>query len=494
MIGLNLLIAVCLVGATTAYGYVRYRFGQIKRVDVGALIAPGTKNIAGQVADAPGSPLNIMVVGSDSRAVVSPAEQKAFGTTADSASQRSDTLMVVHLDPASNSASLISIPRDLWVPISDGRNFHNRINTAFETSPELLIKTVQDNLGIFINHFVEVDFNSFRNVVGALGGVKVWYPEPLRDTYSGLNITVPGCYPLNGNQALELVRARHVQYEENGRWRYEAESDLARIRRQQLFVKKVIAKAQNAGLTQVGAINGVIGGLVTNVTVDKNFTEKEMLRLAKRYASFSPDKLATFTLPVKEAVIPVSDGNADVLLPEPELDKAVLDAFQGVQPPPPAAPGAPAPAPQIQASSVKVGVLNGSGRAMEATNATNALRAQGFEAGIDGYGKADTFTNATSIIRYNPADETKAKFLESAVTGGATLQPEVAAAVGTLVLITGASYGGIHAPTPMAGAAAGPPTTVPFVAPPPLAPNNSQLPAFPGVHGSDPPPPGSGCS
>lgn len=490
LIGLNIFIAICLIAAGTTYGYVRYRFGQIKRVAVGSLIAPGTKYITGQVADAPGSPLNILLVGSDSRAALAPGESRAFGTTADSAGQRSDTIMIAHLDPASNSASLMSIPRDLWVPISNGKGFKSRINDAFNGGPDMLVRTIQDDLGIYINHYVEVNFDSFRQVVNSLGSVKFWYPEPVRDTYSGLNITTPGCYGLDGNMALELVRARHMQYQDNGRWTFEAASDLARIRRQQLFIKKVIAKAQDAGLTKLSALNGVIGGIVTNVTVDKNFGQAEMLRLAKRYASFNPDRLATFTLPTREAVIPVADGNAAVLLPIPDEDKAVLDAFQGVAAPPGAPAASSGVVPAMSPSSVRVGVLNGSGRSGEATQATNALRSQGFSAAISGYGRADNFNYTTSVVRYTPTDEAKARFLQSSVTGGATLQADPSLPAGTLILVTGSSYGGIHAPAPGS-------VTVPTTAPPTpttLPANNSQLAAFPGSHGTDPPPPGSGCS
>src|SRR6202022_4219087 len=123
--------------------------------------------------------------------------------------------------------SLLSVPRDLWVPIA-GKSYSQRINTAFNDSADELVQTIQSSLGIPINHFVEVDFGSFRSVVNALGGIKFWYPEPVRDSYSGLNITTPGCYTLNGDTALGLVRSRHLQYYDNGRWRDELESDLAR--------------------------------------------------------------------------------------------------------------------------------------------------------------------------------------------------------------------------------------------------------------------------
>jgi len=489
LIGLNVLVAVCVVAAGTVYGYANYRFGQIKRVPVAGLVQPGAVYATGQVADAPGTPLNILVIGSDSRANMSAADVRAFGSSQQTPDRNSDTIMIVHLDPAAKSASLLSIPRDLYVPIS-GTLGKAKINSTYANGPTLLVRTIQDNFGILINHVVETDFTSFRQVVNSIAPVKFWYPEPVRDKETGLNITKPGCYGLDGNMALALVRSRYLYYEENGIWISEAQSDLARIRRQQLFVKKVISKAQDAGLTNLTTLNGVIGGVVSNLTIDTGFSRSEMLRLTRLYSQFNPARLTTFTLPAVDTTLP---NKAEVLLPVPE-DTQVVAAFLGSPgAPSPGAPASPAastaptdPVPQLSPSTVSVGVQNGSGQTGQATEATNALRAAGFNASISGTGRADNFAHATTLVRYAPADAGKAQFLATAVTGGAQVQVDPTMAAGSVLLITGASYGGLHAP----GATAAPASTTTTT--PPVPPNSSQQPAFPGVHGSDPAPPG--CS
>src|SRR5579864_2531127 len=423
LIAVNVFVALCLLAAAGGYAYVTWRFGQIGRVGIGSLFSPhrGKGGLAGTISAA-GPPLNILVVGSDTRAFVQPgsADAQAFGPAGTSPGQ-SDTIMLVHLDPATKSASLLSIPRDMWVPIA-GQGYSQRINTAIEKSPDLLVRTIQDNFGIEINHFVEVNFQSFRDVVNAIGGVKFWYPEPVRDSYSGLNITTPGCYGLDGNMALALVRARHMQYYDEGYWHYEAESDLARIRRQQLFVKKVVHKAQLVGLFNLTTINSVVGGIVNNLTVDSGFSQSEMLKLAKIYKNFNPDSTPAFTMPNAPAVV----GGADVLLPIPSQNQAVINAWEGIAPAPASSPtSAPytAAAP-LAPADITVGVLNGSGRSGEATAATAQLKSLGFNAAISGNGSADNFSYTTPVIRYGAGGQAAAQELQRDTIGGAELQPD----------------------------------------------------------------------
>ena len=496
LIGLNILVALSLVAVSAVYGYVRFRLGQIHRVTVAGLSigpAPGGAPAAGSPA---GPPMNILVVGSDTRAGLANGAQ--FGGSSVGGA-RSDTIIVVHLDPAAGTASLLSIPRDLWVPIA-GMG-HQRINAAFNNGPDLLVSTIQDDLGIPINHYVDVDFDTFRQVVNAVGGVKFWYPEPVRDNDngvndSGLNITTPGCYTLDGNMALSLVRTRHLQYEESGRWIFEAQSDLARIRRQQLFIKKIINRAESLGLTDLTKINGVVGGVVSNLTVDRGLSESEMIALGRRYRNFNPSSLPTATLPSTPTVI----GGADVLLPEPSLDQQVIDLWEGVQPA--AASTAPTTKPSAvtSPSSFVVAVRNGSGVDHQAAQATEALRAAGFDAATAG--AADNYGHAESVIEYAPSDLSSAQLLQASVTGGAQLEPVADQAVGTLVLVTGASYQGISPPSaaspgpPTTGAPYGPSASSGASASSALAAipgNTSAAPAFPGPHGQDPPPAGSGC-
>ena len=127
----------------------------------------------------------------------------------------SDVVMILHLNPVNHSVSILSIPRDLFVPNarSDGAN---KIDAALYQGPDQLIAAIEEDFGIPIQHFVELNFDSFINVVQALGGIKMYFPEPVYDAYSGLNIQTTGCLQLNGTQALQVVRARHVQYKGPG--------------------------------------------------------------------------------------------------------------------------------------------------------------------------------------------------------------------------------------------------------------------------------------
>ena len=487
LIGLNVFIAVCLLGAGLLYGYVTWRFGQIHRITISSLLHP-TRRTGGPAGStsAAGAPLNILVVGSDTRAFVQPgsADATAFGAAGTSPGQ-SDTIMLVHLDPVAKTASLLSIPRDLWVPIA-GKGYSQRINTAMEASPDTLVRTIQDDFGIPINHFVEVDFQTFRDVVNAIGGVKFWYPEPVRDSYSGLNITTPGCYTLDGNMALSLVRARHMQYFDNGYWQYEAESDLARNRRQQLFVKKVAEKAHGEGLFNITAINGIFSGIVNNLTVDSGFSKAEMLRLARIYRNFNPNSTPTSTLPTTATVI----GGADVLLLEKTQAPAVIAAWQGTPPPGAAPTTSAAPTVTIPASTISVSVLNGSGRTGDAGRATAALQGLGFTAAVGTGGKADNYGYTTPVIRYGPGGQAAAQQVQRDVVGGALLQQDPTLSGTSLVFVTGASYAGFSA---TASASGSPATAGAAPAAPAPAPSSAPRPAFPGSHGSDPPPPGSGC-
>ena len=482
LIGLNVFLAVCLLAIGSLYGYVTFRLGQIHRISIGGLTigaAPGVTSGGG------GPPMNILVVGSDSRAALSSADDNEFGSGADVGGQRSDTIMIVHINPGAGTASLLSIPRDLWVPIPGQGS--NRINSAFDTSADLLVRTIQDNLGIPINHFIEVDFDTFRQVVNALGGVKFWYPEPVRDNDngvndSGLNITVAGCYSLTGDMALSLVRTRHLQYYSDGEWHFEGESDLARIRRQQLFVKKVIAKAESTGLANVTALNGVVGGVVSNLTVDSGFSQHLMLSLARRYRNFNPSSLPTSTLPTYAATI---DG-ADVLLLDKTQSQAAIDAWEGVAPSTSTSSTSPGSS-SVSPSSVTVGVLNGSGVEHQASSAVDSLRSIGFNASISGTGSASSFSYATPVIEYAPGDQARAQLLQGDIIGGATLQTDSNLSPGTVLLITGASYGGIQASSSTATSS---PATTPVTT---AASAQPVEPVWPGPQGQDPPPPGSGC-
>jgi LCP family protein required for cell wall assembly len=457
LIGTNVIVAVMLLAAGSVYGYVNWRFGQIKRISIPSIAS--ARKAKGQAADPPGSPMTILVVGSDTRTGLSAADNNEFGSGAAVGGQRSDTIILLHVDPKSTQATLLSVPRDLWVKIP-GHTYSQRINTTFDTGPDLLVQAVQQDLGIQVDHYVEVNFDSFRQVVNAVGGVKEYFPTPARDAYSDLNIKSAGCYNLNGDQALEFVRSRHYEYYSDGRWHFEAESDLARIRRQQSFIKKMLAKAQSGGLTNPLKLNAVVAGVTNNLKVDTGFSQSLILSLAKRFRSLSPSAIASSTLPTTGATI---QGNDVLLLKQPDAATAIAQ-FLGQSAP--TSPTSSVPA-GLKPSQVSVEVLNGTGQTGQAGKAETALRSEGFV--VTSIGTAPSLNNPTSLVRYGTGADGKAALVASAIIGGAQLQADPTINSGQVVLVTGSTYGGIQAPgqTPTPTTTAAPTTSTTAPAAPP---------------------------
>ena len=127
--------------------------------------------------------------------------------------ERSDTIMMIRVDPATTRVAVLSFPRDLWVEIA-GTGNRQRINSAYlRDDPQRLVDTIYENFGIGVDHFIQVDFCAFKTLVDAVGGVAVPFEFPARDTNTGLNVPVPGCFTFDGEHALAYVRSRHYQYE-----------------------------------------------------------------------------------------------------------------------------------------------------------------------------------------------------------------------------------------------------------------------------------------
>ena len=166
---------------------------------------------------------NYLLIGSDTRSFVKSAKRRRAVRDKDvEAGQRSDTMMIVHVDPDAKKALVVSIPRDLVVDVPGvGRT---RINAAFaqadgvEAGAQKVIDTLQSNFGLQIHHFVEVDFESFRGVVDAIGSVHLYFPDPVRDEKTGLAVDEPGCVALDGEESLAYVRSRSLEKLVDGDW------------------------------------------------------------------------------------------------------------------------------------------------------------------------------------------------------------------------------------------------------------------------------------
>jgi LCP family protein required for cell wall assembly len=315
-----LLLALCVLATDGAYLYVRSKLNKIPRIAVAGLQPAGA-----------GDPQNILVVGSDSRANESAAAAENFGTTTDVSGQRSDSIVLVHLDPRTSQAALLSIPRDLFVPIA-GTGTSNRINAAFNTNPGQLIATITQNFGIVVNHYVQEDFGGLQGLTDAAGGVCMNFPYPARDSSptgkgseTGLNIPAAGPHVLNGTEALAFVRSRYYQYYDKGAWHAEGTGDIGRIERQHEFVRALASKAIHSAHDPFTGAR-VLDRAVKTLAVDTTFTSSVMLRIGIKLRSFHPASVPSFTLP-NRAVLGYR-GFGDVLLPEPAQDAQVVAAWQ----------------------------------------------------------------------------------------------------------------------------------------------------------------------
>lgn len=272
---------------------------------------------------------NFLIVGSDSREGADPTAEDfgSIGDTQQTSGKRSDTIMVLRHNRDTGEAALLSLPRDLWVEISDtGKD--NRINTAFGHGTEVLVATITENLGIPIHHYLEVDFNGFKTLVDAIGGVSTCFDHPTRDKNTGLMIANPGCYELDGLQGLQYTRSRHFEEFKDGKWREDPTSDLGRINRQQAFIMAAVAKAVGRLGENPFVIDDLIRAAQVSVTVDARI---DLFSLAKRFSGLVTQNLFTMQVPVVPEVI---DGN-DVLLLVEDDAAPILAYFRGEAAPPP---------------------------------------------------------------------------------------------------------------------------------------------------------------
>jgi LCP family protein required for cell wall assembly len=401
---LSLVLLVVAAGAGL-YFYAGYRFDQIKKVHAKHLIKQA----------APGKPFNILLVGSDSRAFVdNPTESNAFGSASNQGGQRSDVTMVARFVPATKTITILSIPRDLWVDIpannSDIQGM-NRINAAYNSGPDLLVETVEKVLHIPINHYMAVDFPGFQGMVQALGGVTMDFPTQIRDSYTGLNITTTGCQVVDGQEALQLVRARHLQYiNSNGYWEYDGLSDFSRIQRQDSFFRAILAKV-NTSLHNPLAINGFISAAVGNLTIDDTLTKGDLFNLATTFRGLSSSHLITETLPTLGYV---TDGGADVLLEAQPYADNTIKAFNqiGLPKPKPVK-----PLPTVAHSLVDVQVFNAGAATGAAHDMATALTSQGYDVVQIGDAPKPIAAGSPSQIWYGPTGKDAAHALGASLTG-----------------------------------------------------------------------------
>ncbi|GKQ33749.1 LCP family protein [Streptomyces sp. A012304] len=224
-----------------------------------------------KVIDRPeeGKGTNYLIVGSDSREGMSAEEKKELHTgSADG--KRTDSMMILHV--GDNGDTLISLPRDSDVEIPsfvgsesgkryEGTGRHTKLNSAYaEDGPELLVRTVEFNTGLRIDHYVEIGFAGFANIVDAVGGVEMDIPQDIKDTKSGADLK-KGKQTLNGEQALAFVRTRYAL----------AGSDLDRTKNQQKFLSALANQVATPGtILNPFKLYPTMGAGLDSLIVDKD--------------------------------------------------------------------------------------------------------------------------------------------------------------------------------------------------------------------------------
>jgi LCP family protein required for cell wall assembly len=321
-------VLALLVGGS--YGYLRYRLNQIKTSPCTSCSAT-TDNV----------PFNILVIGDDSRADNTPSENTAFGSTTTTAGAHSDTIKIVHVEPALDSASLLSIPRDSYVELSGlsaswlkqlGTR-DEKINAALNDNVDTLVQTIQDSFGIPIQSWVLINFNGLVSAIQTVGGIDLRFKYPVRDdddgkNYSGLSIPQSGCVKLNGAETLALSRSRHYEYEVRpGVWEPDQSSDLGRITRQNLVIEALLNKVR--GSDDPLTINAFIGSVVRDVRIG-GLSPSQLLTIALKYHGFSVSKLETATVPTT----PAHSAAGSIEVVQEPLAREVVTAFLGKRPNP----------------------------------------------------------------------------------------------------------------------------------------------------------------
>jgi len=427
------IVVVVVVIAGSGIGYIEYRNHQITRVVVDGLRAVPPSGVE-----------NVVMVGSTSRCALK-QQNAAFGLCSQGVTGvNSDVVMILHLNPARGSASILSIPRDLFIPNARTTGA-NKIDAALDQGPGRLVDAIEEDFGIPIQHYVELNFDSFQGVVNALGGIKMYFPMPLYDAESSLNIPTAGCHQLNGFQALAVVRARHLQYKPPGvtsknprNWPYDPESDLSRIRRDHEFLRVLAAAVSARGLDNPVTDNNLLTAVAPQLKVDTGFSLGDMLGLVLTFHGVNPATAPQLTLPVvvdaDDYVVGGEDYGKVELTSQPQ-DLQIVDHFLGVPADHDTVTGKALPA----AHDVTVSVLNGTGVTGQAASTGSALSALGLRLVGTGDAVSGGAVSETDVL-YSAGHQAAAELVAHDLSGAVVMGLGDTADGADVTVVTGSNF------------------------------------------------------
>jgi len=431
---LVIVVVATTVGITASYAYASHRVAQVPAVKMDTSVLEGGGNY--------------LLIGSDSRSFVdTPSDQQAFGSAQSQTGQRSDTIMVAHVD-SNGQGVLVSFPRDLWVAIP-GLG-HAKINAAFNAGPQRVIETIEQDFNIPISHYLEVDFEGFRNIVNAIGTIPIYFPTPARDTKSGLYMNQSGCQHLNGDEALAYVRSRYYESLVNGRYVTDPLSDLDRIKRQQYFLRTLAQQVLHTAERKPWKAPDLLDKLLSNLQRDPKLNFSSLRALAYAFHPGTGTDVQSVTLPTHPQTI---DGQAALVLDDAQAAPLLAVLRGGTKPAPAASKSSMSPA------SVHVAVENGGGASGVGAAAFSSLQHDGFA--VSGAAtNADRSDYGITEVRYAPGKQAEGHLVLSYLAGAGKL-----VALGTsqgvdVVLVIGRDFSAVSAPASSSGSGhASTPTT-----------------------------------
>jgi len=425
-------------------GTTRY-VGQVAHISIPGLTTTGDSGSS--------DPMTILVVASDSRAGLTPAEANSLHLgTANYGAPRTDTMMLVHIGAGTSAVTVVSLPRDTLATIpafTDAQGKHHeahqaKLNAAYaEGGPATMVAAVESLTGVTINHYLEINFNGFLRMVDALGGVEVCLVKPLEDHKSGLNLPA-GRQTISGPQALAYVRARYV----------DPTADLGRMHRQQRFVASIVKQATSAGtLLNPLRLDAFLSAVAGSVTADSGLGKDQLLALADRLKGTNPGDVAFTTVPLLPAR--TIHGVGSVLVWDPVAAQRLFTAIRTDTPiVAPARPTTSAgPAVTVAPGSVTVEVFNGTSRRGLGTKAAGDLAAAGFA--VSGRASnAPSPIGAATVVSYDPRFDQSAHTVSAAIPGSALVA--VTGLGRTIQVTVGTSYQGTQTVTYAGGGSARP--------------------------------------
>jgi len=429
LICLNAMGLIAAIATAGALAYSNEQLSEVERVDLSDVTR------ADELAE--GDPQNYLIVGVDDASGL--PEGDNVRNREENIGLHTDTIMIMRVDPKTSSADLLSIPRDLWVPIAD-TGASQRINTALQTGDApRLIKTIDENFDIPIHHYLQIDFAGFRRLVDVVDGIPVYFPRPARSPKAGLAIEEAGCYTLGPTQALGFSRARK-DYEvkgDDGEWHVDGRSDFGRVERQQLFIQLAVRKAITRGARNPNTLARLVDLGAASVRIDDALQVDNLVALGQRFRNFDPANLITHALPVVDGE---SSNGDSILYLQPELAEPILSIFRGV---------GPADPDSVRAEDVIVQVRNGTGVDGQAGEVTQALVGAGFETLVAGTVDADEMDQPTTVL-YADGSETQAQFVARHLRGDARFQASDDLEGADVVVITGTDWEGVaSSPRPL---------------------------------------------